>query len=200
MKKNTAPPTTPTAQIISNLPHTSSVRNIRTSRSSRSNRLALEITKERGIRSPQRPRTPKRIQLTRMPQRPTTSRIRARTRRAEEPPAIRQQRRLHVLKHIPLRHHHPTSAIIKRVARVGVEVVVDSVQQRVAVHLGRAARGVVDVVTLHGDEVLGARQVDAPVVVVVARGGPGGGAVELGVGERDAAGGAGAGDEHLAAD
>ena len=135
-----------------------------------------------------------------MPQRPTTSRIRAGTRRAEEPATVRQQRGLHVLKHVPLRDDHAARAVIERVARVGVEVVVDGVQQRVAVHLGRAAGGVVDVVALHGDEVLGARQVDGPVVVVVARGGPGGGAVELGVGQRDAAGGAGAGDEHLAAD
>lgn len=135
-----------------------------------------------------------------MSQRTTTSRIRTRSRRAEEPPTIRQQRRLHILKHVPLSHNHPASPIIKRMPRVGVEVVVDCMQQRVAVHLGRPAGRVVDVVPLHSDEVLGAREVDAPVVVVVTRGGPGGGAVEFGVCERDAAGGAGAGDEHLAAD
>ena len=84
--------------------------------------------------------------------------------------------------------------------RVGVPVVVDGVKDGVSSHLWAATTGVVNVVTLHGDEVLGARQVDAPVVVVVARGGPGGGAVEFGVGEGDAAGGAGSGDEHLAAD
>ena len=135
-----------------------------------------------------------------MPQRPATSRIRTGGRRAEEPPTIRQQRRLHVLKHVSLGYHHPASPVIERVARVGVEIVVNSVQQRVAVHLGAAAGGVVDVVSLHGDEVLGAREVDGPVVVVVAGGGVGGGAVELAVGEGDATRGAGAGDEHLAAD
>lgn len=72
-------------------------------------------------------------------------------------------------------------------ARVRVEVVVDRVQQRVTIYLGGAAGGVVDVVSLHGDQVLRAGEVDAPVVVAVAGGGPGGGTVEFAVGERDAA-------------
>lgn len=41
-------------------------------------------------------------------------------------------------------------------------------QQGVTLDLGRTATGVVDVVTLHGDHVAGASEVDAPVVVAVA--------------------------------
>lgn len=83
---------------------------------------------------------------------------------------------------------------------VGVPVVVDCVQQGVASDLGRASRDVVDVVALHGNHVVGASQVDSPVVVAVAGCAPACVAVELAVGERHAVGCRFASDEHLAAD
>lgn len=46
--------------------------------------------------------------------------------------------------------------------------------------------GVVNVVALQGDEVVGAGKVESPVVVPVTGGRPGGGAVYLGVGDGDA--------------
>lgn len=64
---------------------------------------------------------------------------------------------------------------------VGVEVVIDSVQERVSADFRAAAGGVVNVVVLQGDEVVGAGEVDAPVVVAVAGGGPAGCAVDVAV-------------------
>jgi hypothetical protein len=58
----------------------------------------------------------------------------------------------------------------------------------------------VDVVPLEGDEVVGAGEVDAPVVVGVAGGGPGCCAVDVAVGDCDAVGGAVAEDDVLAGD
>ena len=66
---------------------------------------------------------------------------------------------------------------------VVVPVVVDGVQVGVALDLGRAAAGLVQVVALQGDLVAGAVQVDVPVVVVVAGCRPGSVAVDLAVGD-----------------
>ena len=71
---------------------------------------------------------------------------------------------------------------------VGVEVVVDGVEDGVASDLGGAAGGMVDVVALEGDHVVAAGEVHAPVVVAVAGSRPGGGTVDLVVGDGDAAG------------
>lgn len=62
-----------------------------------------------------------------------------------------------------------------------VPVVVGHVDGGAAAELGRAAAGVVDVVVLEGDGVAFTGQVDAPVVVGVAVGGPAGTAVDWGV-------------------
>lgn len=86
------------------------------------------------------------------------------------------------------------------VLAVGVEVVVDGVEEGVAGDLGATAGRVVDVVTLEGDHVVGAGEVDEEVVVAVAVGRPVGGAVELGVGDGDTVGGSFAEDKVLAAD
>lgn len=83
---------------------------------------------------------------------------------------------------------------------VVVPVVVDGVQVGVALDLGRAAAGLVQVVALQGDLVAGAVQVDVPVVVVVAGGRVVGFAVDVVVGEGDAVAGFGAEDVVLAAD
>jgi hypothetical protein len=74
------------------------------------------------------------------------------------------------------------------------------VQQSVALDLGGAAAGVVDVVALHGDHVVGAIEVDAPVVVAVAGGRVVRETVDVAVGDGDAVVGLGAEDDVLATD
>lgn len=133
-----------------------------------------------------------------MPQVRRALRVRVRVWAAEQVPRVGIQRLHDVLEDIAL-CHHVAGGDVKGVPGHGVPVVVDSVQQGVSAELGRAAGGVVDVVALHGDQVVGARQVDGPVMMAIARCAPAGLAVELAVGEGDAVGGCLAGDEHLAA-
>jgi hypothetical protein len=57
--------------------------------------------------------------------------------------------------------------VITYVLAVGVEVVVDGVEEGVAGDLGGTARRVVDVVTLEGDHVVAAGEVDEEVVLGV---------------------------------
>lgn len=57
-------------------------------------------------------------------------------------------------------------------ARVGIPVIVDGMEERVTTNLGTATRGVVDVVALHGDEIVGPSEIDGPVMVTVTSGGP----------------------------
>jgi hypothetical protein len=73
-----------------------------------------------------------------------------------------------------------------------------SVQQSVALDLGRPATGVVDIVALHGDHVAGAIEVDTPVVVAVAGGRVVRDTVDVRVGDGDAVVGLGAEDDVLA--
>jgi len=105
----------------------------------------------------------------------------ARRRRRKQLPLVIKQRRVDILKHIPLGNNHTTGFDIKRMTRVAVEVVVYGVEQRVSLStdLRAAARGMVDVVALHGNEIAAAEEEDAPVVAAVAGGGPGGAAVEF---------------------
>lgn len=93
-----------------------------------------------------------------------------------------------VLESIALSDDLGTSVGLESVTGVGVEVVADGVEKGVASDLWRAARGVVDVVALEGDHVVAAGEVDSPVVVAIAGGGPGGGAVDLVVGDGNTAG------------
>jgi hypothetical protein len=75
-----------------------------------------------------------------------------------------------------------------------------SVQKSVTLDLGGTAGGLVDVVTLHGDEIAGSVEVDTPVVVAVTGGRVVAGAVDEAVGDGHALGGAGAEDDVLASD
>lgn len=91
----------------------------------------------------------------------------------------------------------------KRVAGVVVPVVVDGVQKSAfvcAADLGAAAGGVMDVVALEGDGVVGADEKESPVVVIVAAGRPAGVAVNLGIRNGDALAGVIACDDVLTAD
>jgi hypothetical protein len=56
---------------------------------------------------------------------------------------------------------------LESVLGVCVEVVVDGMEEGVAGDLGGAAGGVVDVVALHGDEIVGSGEIDSPVVVSI---------------------------------
>ena len=80
------------------------------------------------------------------------------------------------------------------------KVVVDRVQQRVASDLGTSAAGVGDVVALERDLVVGAKEVDTPVGVAIARSGIRGFAVDEVVGDSNSIGGAGSKDNVLASD
>lgn len=73
------------------------------------------------------------------------------------------------------------------------------VQEGAALDLGGTTAGVVDVVALHGDVVVGAIEVDTPVVVAVAGGGVVGGTVDVAVGDGHALGGRGTQDNVLTA-
>lgn len=105
-----------------------------------------------------------------------------------------------VLEYVALGQDVAALVDLEGVARVGVEVVVDGVQQHVARGLGRAARRVVDVVALERHQVARAGEVEAPVVVAIAGCAPRGRAVDLGVGDGHAVGGALAQDDVLATD
>lgn len=72
-------------------------------------------------------------------------------------------------------------------------------QESTALDLGGTTTGVVDVVALHGDVVVGAVKVDTPVVVAVAGGGVVGGTVDVAVGDGHALGGRGTQDNVLTA-
>lgn len=79
-----------------------------------------------------------------------------------------------ILEHGALDDNHGARVHLERVARVGIPVVVDRVEEGVAANLWRSSGGVVDVVALEGDQVVGSGEVEGPVVVPVAGGGPGG--------------------------
>lgn len=106
----------------------------------------------------------------------------------EEIASVGQERSDDILEDVAL-GHDVAGGDVKGVSGDGVPVVVDCVQQGVASDLGSATRGVVDVVALQGDQVVGASEVDSPVVVAVAGCAPACVAVELAVGERHAVGG-----------
>jgi hypothetical protein len=78
------------------------------------------------------------------------------------------------------------------VARIVVPVVVDGVKERIALDFGGAARGLVYVVVFEGDFVVGAVEIEGPVLVAVAGGAVVAGTVDVGVGDCDVAGGFGA--------
>ena len=75
-----------------------------------------------------------------------------------------------------------------------------SMQNSITLNLGRTATGMIDIVTLEGDHIAGAIEIDTPVVVAVAGSRVVGFAVDEGVGDGDAVVGFGAQDDVLAAD
>ena len=107
--------------------------------------------------------------------------------------------RYNILKDVAFSNNHTTSSIVKGMTRVRVPVVVDGMEERIATDLGTAARGVVDVVTLHRDQIVGSGQIYGPVMMTIAGRGPARRAIELIVGECHAVRGPIAGDKHLTA-
>lgn len=118
------------------------------------------------------------------------------------PLGIGLKNRRHILEYATLDKDVAARVNLKGVprGRVVVPVVVDGVQKGVAGNFGTAAREVVDVVGLEGDEVVGAVEVETPVGVAVARGRVRGRTVEVAVGDCYARVGRGAEDDLLAAD
>lgn len=115
----------------------------------------------------------------------------------------RSQRRLDVLKIVALEKRPDVGAGVKDVAANVLEVVVDGVEEDLAVagaHVRRAAGDVVDPVAGEGVEILLANEQHRPVVLSVARRRPLRDTVELVVGDGHMAGGAPSRHNHLAAD
>lgn len=90
-----------------------------------------------------------------------------------------------VLEDVALGQDIGTGADLEAVAAgcVVVPVVVDSVEESVALDLRGAAGHVVDVVVLEGHHVVGTIKVHSPIMMVVSRGRPGGVTVEVAVGD-----------------
>jgi hypothetical protein len=109
-------------------------------------------------------------------------------------------RQLNVLEDVALSQDFRAGIGFEGVVAVGVEVVVYGVEEGVAADFGATARGVVDVVLLKRDHVVGAGEVDSPVVKAVAGRGPAGRAVDVAVGDGDAVGRRVAEDNVLAGD
>jgi len=105
-----------------------------------------------------------------------------------------------VLENVALSNDLGAGIGLESMLAVGVEVVVDGVEEGVAADLGGAAGGVVNVVTLEGHEVVGASEVYAPVVVAVTGRGPCGCTVDFAVGDGDAVGSSVSEDNVLAGD
>ena len=184
----------------SDLTNTSSASNSGARRSSGSNRLALEIGQEGSISSTKSTRATESVQLAGVAKGGSAGSIGSGSGGTEQLSSVAEKRGHDVLEDVALSNDLATGSDVESVARVGIPVVVDGMDERVSADLGAAAGGVVDVVVLHGDEVGGASQVDGPIVVAIAGGGPAGHTIELIVGEGHAIRGASAGDEHLAAD
>ncbi|GMF76829.1 unnamed protein product [Aspergillus oryzae] len=109
-------------------------------------------------------------------------------------------RGIDVLESVTLGEDVATGADLEGVALNIVEVVVDGVEEGVALDLGHTAGGVVEVVTHHGDHVVGAVKVNTPVVVAVAGSGVVGATVDEGVGDGDTVVGLGTEDDVLTGD
>lgn len=161
--------------------------------SSRSNILALKVDQERLIRLRKGTRGSKSIDLAHTTQVSRADLVSGSIRGSEKLSINRRlNNSINVLENVALSQDVTTRTDLERVAAVVVPVVVHSVQESVALHLGASAAGVVDVVALHGDQVAVAVQVDAPVGVAVAGGGVVGQTVDVVVCQTDAvvAGGA----------
>ena len=75
-----------------------------------------------------------------------------------------------VLENVALSDDVGTGTDLERVSRVVVPVVVNGVKDGVSLNLWRTSRSMVDVVTLHGDHIVGTIEIDTPVVVSVTSG------------------------------
>ncbi|KFY13018.1 hypothetical protein V492_03540 [Pseudogymnoascus sp. VKM F-4246] len=160
--------------------------------------LPTKVNQRIDIRPPEGTTASKSIKLAVMPQVRRALRIRVGIRAPEQVPRVGIKGRHDVLEDIAL-CHHIASGDVEGVARDGVPVVVNCVQQRVPSDLWRAPRGVVDVVPLHGNQIIRTRQVNSPVMMSITRCAPARRAIKLAVGERHAVRCRFASDEHLAA-
>jgi hypothetical protein len=125
----------------------------------------------------------------------------AAARRSKDAAFVLQHGSLDVVEDVTLRQNlSARGAVVEGVAGVVLPQVVHGVEDGVAADLGRAAAGVVDVVALQGDLVVGAGGVQGPVMVTIASRGILGLAIKFVVGECDAVRCSFTEDDHLAAD
>lgn len=136
------------------------------SRGSRSNVPALEVDQEGSVSRAEATRGTESIDLAHATQRRGAVLVGGSVGAGEDLSNNFEKRRDDVLEDVALgKHVGVGGTAVEGVAAVGVPVVIDSVQQSVATNLGRASRGVVDVVALEGDLVCAASKVKSPVMV-----------------------------------
>ena len=105
--------------------------------------------------------------------------------RSKQLAGVGEKRSLDVVEGVSFGDDVDARADVEGVAGVGVPVVVDGVEERARGDLGGTARGVVDVVVCEGDLIIRSCEIDCPIMMVITGSGPGGGAVEFGVGDGD---------------
>lgn len=157
------------------------------SRSSRSGILALEVGQESGIHHVKAARATKSIELAIVSEVASADIVCRGRGRCEDLTTDRgQQRSDDVLEDITLGDDLGARLGVKGMPTVGVPVIVHCMQEGIAAYLGAATGGVMNVVAFHGDEVAATIEVEGPVVVSVAGGGPACHTVDLVVGDGDA--------------
>lgn len=83
-----------------------------------------------------------------------------------------------VLEHVAFCENLGARVDLEDVSAALVEVVVDGMEERVTSYLGGTAGRVKDIVPLQGHEIIGACEVQVPVVVAVTSGGPAGSPID----------------------
>lgn len=166
---------------------------------STSNGLALEVAEEASVGATESTRAAEAVELTVAAKRSGTSRARGRNTEELALVTLGVNGVLDVLEDVTLSEDR-ARVDLESVVRDIVEEVVDGVEESVAGDLGATAGNSVDVVVLEGDEIVGAGEVETPVVVVVAASRPAGGTINLAVGDGDTVAGVVSEDNVLTTD
>jgi hypothetical protein len=170
---------------------------------SSSNLLAIEVRHEASITGTNKlARAAESVDLTRTTKELLARRSSSRIQNGEQAATSRSvlDGRFHAGEHVALGKNLGAGGDLEGVSAVVFPVVVDGVQDGVACNLGSAAGSSMDVVALEGDGILRAGEVESPVLVLIAGGGPVGKTINLVVRDGHAAGSDLAQDDVLTAD